>query len=119
MVREALDRGARVTAIVRSNAKRPAGRHDQLSVVVGDPCDPEFLATVFRGQDAVISTLGGRRPTRKAASIYYMSADAIAEAALNTGLKKGGRYVQCASLPSQATVGQALDGHSARCRAER
>lgn len=88
VVREALDEGAIVTAIVRSDAKRPTIQHERLSFVVGDSCDPEFLATVFRGQDAVISTLGGRRPTKKATSVYYMSADAIAKAALDTGLKK-------------------------------
>lgn len=88
VVREALDKGAIVTAVVRSDAKRPEIRHDRLSVAVGDPCDPAFLAGTFRGQDAVISTLGGRRPTKRATSIYYMSADAIVEAALQTGISK-------------------------------
>lgn len=88
VVSEALKRGATVTAIVRSDAKRPTIRHDRLSVAVGDPCDPEFLAGVLRGQDAVISTLGGRRPTKRATSVYYRSADAIVEAALQTGVGK-------------------------------
>ncbi|WP_404401857.1 NAD(P)-dependent oxidoreductase [Pelagibacterium halotolerans] len=88
VVREALERGATVTAVVRSDAKRLAIRHDRLSVAVGDPCDPEFLAGVFRGQDAVISTLGGRRPTKRATSIYYRSADAIVEAASQTDVRK-------------------------------
>lgn len=88
VVREALASGAIVTAIVRSNARRPAIRDDRLRVVTGDPCDPEFLKSVFRGQDAVISTLGGRRPTKQATAVYHLSADAIAEAALDTGLRK-------------------------------
>lgn len=88
VVREALDEGATVTAVVRSEAKRPAIRHERLHVVIGDPCDPKFLATVFRGQEAVISTLGGRRPTKKATSVYHRSADAIAEAAPDSGLSK-------------------------------
>lgn len=88
VVREALKTGAMVTAVVRSESKRPKIGHERLSVVVGDPCDPKFLATVFADQDAVISTLGGRRPTRKATSVYYRSADAIAKAALETGLDK-------------------------------
>jgi putative NADH-flavin reductase len=63
-------------------------QHDRLNVVIGDPCDSKFLTTVFRGQDAVVSTLGGRRPTKKATSVYHLSADAIIEAARGTGLKR-------------------------------
>ncbi|MCD7059062.1 NAD(P)-dependent oxidoreductase [Pelagibacterium xiamenense] len=88
VVREALDKGAIVTAVVRSDAKRPAIRHNRLSVAVGDPCDPQFLSGVFRGQDAAISALGGRRPTKRATSIYYRSADAIIEATSQTGVRK-------------------------------
>jgi putative NADH-flavin reductase len=88
VVREALDKGAIVTAVVRSNAKRPAIQHDRLKIAVGDPCDPEFLARVFVGQDALISTLGGRHPTKKATAIYYRSADAIAEAATQSGVQR-------------------------------
>jgi hypothetical protein len=88
VVRGALARGETVTAVVRSQAKRPTTKHDNLNVVVGDPCDPKFLSEVFRDQDAVISTLGGRKATKKATSIYWMSADAITEAAWNAGVKK-------------------------------
>ncbi len=88
VLREALERGASVTAVVRSDAKRPAIRHDRLRVVIGDPCDPHFLATTFQGEDAAISTLGGRRPTKRATSIYYRSAEAIARAAAETGLDR-------------------------------
>ncbi|MEM8795855.1 MAG: NAD(P)-binding oxidoreductase [Pseudomonadota bacterium] len=87
VVREALTRGDRVTAIVRAHAKRPSIKHSQLTIAVGDPCDPKFLATVFEGQDAVISTLGGRRPTRLATSVYWRSADAIVEAAQTANLR--------------------------------
>ena len=88
VVREALAKGKTVTAVVRSDAKRPMTKHDRLNVVIGDPCDPKFLSEVFRDQDAVISTLGGRKPTKTATAIYWMSADAITQAASNTGLKK-------------------------------
>jgi nucleoside-diphosphate-sugar epimerase len=88
VVREALDRGTAVTAVVRSDAKRPEIRHDLLSVAVGDPCDTAFLACIFCGQDAIISALGGRRPTKKATSIYYASADAIVGAASQAGIRK-------------------------------
>ena len=88
VIRRALDEGAHVTAVIRSEAKRPDFHNDRLHVVIGDPCDPAFLTEVFRHQDAVISTLGGRRPTKAASSVYYRSADAIVTAAQNSGLKK-------------------------------
>lgn len=87
VVRLALEQGHSVTAVVRSEDRRPNIDHDHLKVVVGDPCDPRFLAEVLRDQDALISTLGGRRPTKSATSIYYRSAQAIVEAARETGLK--------------------------------
>lgn len=84
----ALEKGMDVTAVVRSTEKHPGMQHDRLSVVVGDACEPAFLKRVLRGQDAVISALGGRRPTKTATSVYFRSADAIVEAAWETGLKR-------------------------------
>jgi hypothetical protein len=74
--------------VVRSASKQPDIRHEKLTVMVGDPCDASFLKRAFRGQDTVISTLGGRRPTRSATSVYFRSADAIVDAAWDTGLKR-------------------------------
>ncbi|WP_243611447.1 NAD(P)-dependent oxidoreductase [Shimia aestuarii] len=88
VLRRALDEGAEVTAVVRSVAKWPRETDPRLSVVIGDPCDARFLRKVLHGQDAVISTLGGRSPTRKAASVYPDSAEAIAEAAWDAGVRK-------------------------------
>jgi putative NADH-flavin reductase len=53
----ALARGHQVTAFVRSPEKiaRPGGR---LSVVRGDPHDPEAMAKAMEGHDAVFSALG-------------------------------------------------------------
>lgn len=88
VLRAALDDGMSVTAVVRSENKLPKIQHPKLKTVVGDPCDPMFLKTVLRDQDALISTLGGRAPTRAATSVYDLSADAIVEAAWETGLKR-------------------------------
>ena len=88
VVRQALECGFEVTAVVRSEAKRPSIPHENLTVAVGDPCDPGFLATIFAGKDAVISTLGGRMPTKKATSVYPRSAEAIVEGARQSGLKR-------------------------------
>lgn len=84
----AIERGETVTAVVRSGAKRPKLQHERLNVAIGDPCDPAFLSEVFRGQDAVISTLGGRMPTKRATSVYPNSAEAIVHAAWESGLKR-------------------------------
>ncbi len=84
----ALKQGASVTAVVRSDATRLDIQHDELETCVGDPCDTGFLADVFQGQDVVISTLGGRLPTKKATAIYYQSAEAIVEAAYKVGVSR-------------------------------
>lgn len=88
LVRLALEEGADVTAIVRSPEKQIGLQHDRLETRIGDPCDADFLATMFAGQDVVVSTLGGRLPTRKATSIYARSAHAMVEAAQRVGLRK-------------------------------
>ncbi|WP_424964534.1 NAD(P)-dependent oxidoreductase [Dinoroseobacter sp. S375] len=80
VVQAALDRGYWVTAVVRKPDKRLALRDDRLRMEVADPCAREALVEILRGQDAVISTLGGRRPTRSAASVYWRSAEALVAA---------------------------------------
>ena len=88
VIKAALDRRIDVTAVVRSADKQPDMAHNRLSVEIGNPCDPAFLKEVFREQDVVISTLGGRRPTKAAAAIYDVSARAIVTAAHEVGLKR-------------------------------
>ncbi len=88
VLQAALEKGMDVTAVVRSAGKKPTFSHERLKVAVGDPCDREFLKHTLRGQDAVISTLGGRRPTKAATSVYYRSADALVDAAWENGLKR-------------------------------
>lgn len=87
-LRAALDKGISVTAVVRSEERKPNIQNDRLKVVVGDPCEPLFLKTVMYGQDAVVSTLGGRSPAKESTSVYYRSAEAIVEAALESNLKR-------------------------------
>jgi putative NADH-flavin reductase len=104
----ALEEGMYVTAVVRSEGKRPKIAHPNLKTVVGDPCDPAFLKTVLRGQDALISTLGGRAPTKRATSVYYRSADAIVEAAWDTGLKRVLVTSTALLFPEQTLLGTLL-----------
>ncbi|MFI9721164.1 NAD(P)-dependent oxidoreductase [Streptomyces sp. NPDC052396] len=58
ILREALDRGHQVTAVVRDPAKFTE-QHPGLTVVTGDVLDPESVAAVAEGQDVVISAVGG------------------------------------------------------------
>ena len=108
VLKAALNDGMEVTAVVRAANKRPQIAHPNLKIVVGDPCDPAFLKTVLRNQDALISTLGGRAPTKAATSVYYRSADAIVEAAWDTGVQRVLVTSTALLFPEQTLLGQIL-----------
>ncbi|WP_431046503.1 NAD(P)-dependent oxidoreductase [Streptomyces sp. P1-3] len=55
---EALSRGHEVTAVVRDPAKLTAD-HPKLTVTTGDVLDPASVAAVAKGQDVVVSAVGG------------------------------------------------------------
>ncbi|WP_043264450.1 NAD(P)H-binding protein [Streptomyces sp. CT34] len=55
---EALRRGHQVTAVVRDPAKVTT-THPALTVTYGDVLDPESVAEVAKGQDVVVSAVGG------------------------------------------------------------
>ncbi|MEU5418424.1 NAD(P)-dependent oxidoreductase [Streptomyces sp. NPDC001407] len=57
ILREALDRGHQVTAVVRDPSKLSAA--PGLTVVTGDVLDPESVAAAAKGQDVVVSAVGG------------------------------------------------------------
>ncbi|MBC2877890.1 MULTISPECIES: NAD(P)-dependent oxidoreductase [Streptomyces] len=58
VLREALDRGHQVTAVVRDPAKLTE-RHANLTVTTGDVLDPQSVAAAAQGQDVVVSAVGG------------------------------------------------------------
>ncbi|MFJ9851563.1 NAD(P)-dependent oxidoreductase [Streptomyces sp. NPDC101150] len=58
ILREALNRGHRVTAVVRDPAKITTS-DPNLTVTTGDVLDPESVAAVAKGHDVVISAVGG------------------------------------------------------------
>jgi len=76
IVRQALDGGHEVTAVVRDPA-RLAISHRSLIVVTADVLQPADIAETVAGRDAVISALGhSRRPQdRKAAANSTLCAD--------------------------------------------
>ncbi|XP_030851236.1 uncharacterized protein ycf39 [Strongylocentrotus purpuratus] len=60
IVRQALDGGHEVTAIVRNKAKLEDIQHDSFKVVEGDVFSAESLQPHFEGCDAVFSCLGSQ-----------------------------------------------------------
>ena len=77
-------------------------------MVVGDPCDPVFLTSVFCDHDAAISALGGRLPSKGATSVYFRSAVAIVEAVSETGLKRVLVTSTALRFPDQTLLGKLL-----------
>jgi len=66
LVAQALDRGLRVTALVRDRSRLETD-NPHLTVIQGDVLDPSTLEAAMTGQDAVLSALGHKRffgPTR-------------------------------------------------------
>ncbi len=66
LVRQALERGYTVTALVRDRSRLQVD-HPQLTVMQGDVLDPGSVEAAMRGQQAVLSALGHKRyfsPTR-------------------------------------------------------
>jgi len=60
LVRQALEQGHIVTALVR-NPRRLAMRHERLTVVEGNVLDAGAVDRAVQGQDAVLSALGHKR----------------------------------------------------------
>jgi putative NADH-flavin reductase len=58
ILREALDRGHQVTAVVRDPARITA-TDPELTVVTGDVLDPASVAAVARDHDVLVSAVGG------------------------------------------------------------
>lgn len=108
VVARALQRGMDVTAVVRSPEKSVGLVHDRLRVVVADPCNKNALKQVLAGQDAVISTLGGRLPTKAATSIYYRSAEALVDTAWEAGLQRVIVTSTALLFPDQTVFGSVL-----------
>ncbi|NLU66966.1 SDR family oxidoreductase [Streptomyces sp. HNM0574] len=74
LVRQALEEGAEVTAVVRDPARLPL-RHARLEVVTAELTGPDVLRPAVAGRDAVLSGLGS--PTNKGAGIASRGTRAI------------------------------------------
>src|SRR5437870_784751 len=60
LVRQGLDAGHHVTAVVRETSRLAVEPHPNLKVVVADVMDPVAIAPAMAGREAVLSALGTR-----------------------------------------------------------
>ncbi|MBZ5630927.1 MAG: SDR family oxidoreductase [Acidobacteriia bacterium] len=88
IVRQALDRGHSVTALVRSPERlEPFG--DRISVKHGDLLNSADMEPVLKGHDAVVSGFGPRLPVSKAdAHLLEQFATALTSAMLHSGVRR-------------------------------
>lgn len=100
LVRQALEAGHEVTAVVRDPARLPE-RHEHLRTLTADVTDAEALTPAVAGRDAVLSALGA--PGNKAAGIASSGTAAILRAMEAGGVR---RYVGVSAAP----VGPAAEG---------
>ena len=88
VVARLLERGHRVTAVVRSADRWTEPTPERLQVVVASAIEPTELARVAPGHDALISVLGPRWPSRAACQVYEASGAAFAAVLPGAGVKR-------------------------------
>ncbi|MFB7264917.1 NAD(P)-dependent oxidoreductase [Streptomyces nojiriensis] len=100
VVRQALDAGHEVTAVVRDPARLPVPAHERLHVAtVADVTDVEAVLPVVSGRDAVVSALGAA--TNKQAKAKPVAGPALS--AITSAMDRAG--VRPLSAVSAAPVG--------------
>ena len=102
LVRQGLQRGHEVTAVVRDPARLPAELRERADVVVADVMDPDAITPAVAGRDAVLSAMGprGTGPT----TVCSSSARSILTAMERTGTRRL-LMVSAAGLESDAGDG--------------
>ncbi|MCX4962073.1 NAD(P)-dependent oxidoreductase [Streptomyces virginiae] len=112
VVRQALDAGHEVTAVVRDPARLPVPAHERLRVAtVADVTDPEAALSVIDGQDAVVSALGAA--SNKQARTTPVAGPALS--AITSAMDRAG--VRRLSVVSAAPVGPLPEGEGFLTRA--
>ncbi len=112
VVRQALDAGHEVTAVVRDPARLPVPAHERLRVAtVVDVTDPEAVLSVVSGRDAVVSALGAAN--NKQARATPVAGPALR--AITSAMERAG--VPRLSAVSAAPVGPLPEGEGFFTRA--
>ena len=91
VVDQALEKGYRVRALVRDEAKARLLFGDRVQYVVGDVREPRSLKKAVKGVDQVISALGAnvqRDPENSPERVDYAGVKALAEAAKAAGVSQ-------------------------------
>ena len=91
VVDQALEKGYRVRALVRDEAKARMLFGDRVQYVVGDVREPRSLKRAVKGADQVISALGAnvqRDPENSPEFVDYAGVKALAEAAKAAGVSQ-------------------------------
>ncbi|MFE9482046.1 NAD(P)-dependent oxidoreductase [Streptomyces spororaveus] len=105
VVRQALDAGHEVTAVVRDPARLPIAAHERLRVAtVRDVTDQEAVLAVVSGQDAVVSALGAA--SNKQAREHPVAGPALS--AITSAMDRAG--VRPLTAVSAAPVGPLPEG---------
>jgi len=89
VVDQALEKGYRVRALVRDEAKARLLFGDRVQYIVGDVREPRSLKRAVKGADQVISALGAnvqRDPENSPERVDYAGVKALAEAARSAGV---------------------------------
>ncbi|MCK2219424.1 NAD(P)H-binding protein [Actinomadura sp. ATCC 31491] len=86
LVRQGLDRGHEITAVVRDASRLAAEVRDRVDVVEADVMDPAAVAPAVKGRDAVLSAMGSRE--RGPTTVHSGSVAAITEAMRRTGVRR-------------------------------
>jgi putative NADH-flavin reductase len=84
ILKEALDRGHQVTAIVRDPSRLPL-QHENLKYVTGDIFDADSIAAAAAGHDAVISAYG---PGLENANLIVEAAQSLIEGVKSSGVRR-------------------------------
>lgn len=81
----ALDHGHDAAVLVRDPAKLPDAAKDRVRAVVGGSTDPEAIAALLSGADAVVSALG---PTGKQPHLHTRTARALIDVMTTAGPRR-------------------------------
>jgi putative NADH-flavin reductase len=87
LLRQSLEGGHKVTAVVRNPARLGIPEHADLTVVKGDVLDPGPWRASVPDNDAVLSCLGSR-DRRHATTVYSRGAANIVEAMAGSGVER-------------------------------
>ncbi|MFD8587990.1 SDR family oxidoreductase [Streptomyces sp. NPDC059637] len=109
VVRQALDAGHRVTAVVRDPARLPV-EHPSLEVLVADVTDPHGLRPALEGRDAVVSALGAHSNRQAREGFVATATRAVLKAMEAAGVRR-------LAVVSAAPVGPAPQGEGLLLRA--